>query len=165
MKNVKNGKQVSRLTGALLAKKGSATPSQASLSMNQTVINRFETEYEPAVQVDDNCPLENAIETVRELTTRQNKPIYTEKTSIKEKSIKKGRLSSRKSKLSKSSKQLAANKRIAMTLRMEEESHLKLRIFSAHTRKSCQVILTEALELYLAENSDRISGQKLASRQ
>lgn len=166
MKNVKNGKQVSRLTGALLAKKGSAAPSQASLSMNQTVINRFATpEYEAAVQVDDNSLLENAIETVRELTTRQNKPIYTEKPSIKEKPIKEGRLSTRKSKLSKSSKQLAANKRIAMTLRMEEESHLKLRIFSAHTRKSCQVILSEALELYLAENSDRISGQKLASRQ
>ncbi len=154
------------MTGALLAKKGSAAPSQASLSMNQTVINRFATpEYEASVQVDDNGLLEKAIETVRELTTRQNKPIEAEKTSKAEKSVEKGQISIRKPDSLKSSKQPAANKRIAMTLRMDEESHLKLRIFSAHTRKSCQVILSEALELYLVKNADKVSGQKLASRQ
>ena len=45
-----------------------------------------------------------------------------------------------------------SSKRIAMTLRMEQDDHLKLRIYAAHSRKSCQEIISAALEMYLNED-------------
>jgi len=51
-----------------------------------------------------------------------------------------------------------------MTLRMEEENHLRLRLYSAHTRKSCQVILSEALDSYLVKNNDKVPLLKIASQ-
>jgi len=181
MKNVKNVKSVSRLTGALLAKKGTAAPSQASLSMNQAVINRFPaSEYEPSKdQTGDHNPLESAIDTVKELTSRRNgaspndssgdisqlNETPDQKTAvIDNKSRRKGKISTKKSNFVKSAQKTDTQKRIAMTLRMEEEDHLKLRIFSAHTRKSCQIILSEALDLYFMENEDKVPQQKIASQ-
>ena len=49
------------------------------------------------------------------------------------------------------------SKRIAMTLRMENEDHLKLRLYAAHSRKSCQEIISEALEMYLSED-EKVCG-------
>lgn len=135
MKKDKNVKQVSRLTGALLAKKGLATPSHTSLMMNLSANNFSESHNE------------------------------LEKTVIKRQvSIGKVKVSAKKSKSAASSKSSAVSKRIAMTLRMEEENHLKLRIFSAHTRKSCQAIISEALDIYLDENNDKIPLLKIASQ-
>ncbi|MAU40949.1 MAG: hypothetical protein CMF31_04935 [Kordiimonas sp.] len=51
-----------------------------------------------------------------------------------------------------------AGKRVAMTLRMESEQHLKLRLFSAHTNKSCQDILTKALDAYLDAHQQDIGA-------
>ena len=47
---------------------------------------------------------------------------------------------------------VTAKRRIAMTLRMGQEEHLKLRLYAAHSRKSCQEIISEALEMYLTED-------------
>jgi hypothetical protein len=41
-----------------------------------------------------------------------------------------------------------AQKRAAMTLRLDEARHLRLRLVSAHLRRSCQSVLTEALDAY-----------------
>ncbi len=160
MKNDRNVKQVSRLTGALLARKGSAAPSHETNSIDRQDMNGF---------------LEDAIETAKQLNLRQNSVVHGEKQfatiekpgrSSKAEPVKadKGKVSSKKSKSAKSSKAYAVNKRIAMTLRMEEENHLNLRIYSAHTRKSCQVILSEALELYLSVNNDKVPSLKSASQ-
>ncbi len=146
MKNDKNVKQVSRLTGALLARKGKASPSPESSSMNGS--------------------LEKAIMAAKELNFQQNVATpseYNNNSNIKEKASK-GKVSTKKSRPVKSSNEPAVHKRIAMTLRMEEENHLKLRLYSAHTRKSCQVILSEALDLYLAENNDKVPLLKIASQ-
>lgn len=48
-------------------------------------------------------------------------------------------------------------KRIAMTLRMEHAAHLKLRLYAAHSRKSCQEIISEALDMYLSED-EKVCG-------
>jgi hypothetical protein len=62
-----------------------------------------------------------------------------------------------------STKNAAETKRIAMTLRMNGDDHLKLRLFSAYSKNSCQKIITEALGYYLENNpnakkfSDQIS--------
>ncbi|MFQ5346553.1 MAG: hypothetical protein ACE5ED_01755 [Rhodothalassiaceae bacterium] len=51
-----------------------------------------------------------------------------------------------------------AGKRIAMTLRLDAERHLRLKLLAAHERKSCQVLLLEALDAlvdrHLAETGD-----------
>ncbi|WP_138380630.1 hypothetical protein [Luteithermobacter gelatinilyticus] len=46
----------------------------------------------------------------------------------------------------------SGGKRIAMTLRMDKESHLRLRLYTAHSRKSCQEVLMEALEMYFEQH-------------
>lgn len=188
----KTVKQASRLTSALLARKGTASPAHTTLSLHQPVINRFATPQDEmeatrkaAIQyseeshiptqdqtptVENECPLEGAIETVKELTNRQkgipsDNGIVTEKSSGKKAvTVRKEKVSSTKSVSLKSAKKTVTQKRIAMTLRMEEESHLRLRIFSAHTRKSCQEILSEALEFYLEDKGDQIPVRKVAAQ-
>lgn len=144
-KNDKNMKQVSRLTGALLARKGSASPSPESSLMNGS--------------------FEDAGVAARELSFRQKEGARRGKQfhKIKE-NVSEGKVSTGESGPVKSPNRPVAKKRIAMTLRMEEENHLKLKLYSAHTRKSCQVILSEALELYLAKNNDKVPLLKIASQ-
>ncbi len=140
---MKNVKQVSRLTGALLARKGAAIPSQIGKTYNEQVINRFSSD-KGDIQKDNSSIKEKGLD--KAVTTKENN---LEKNHIQKVSF--GKKISKKS----TDKTVGVNKRIAMTLRMDKESHLELRLFSAHTRKSCQSILSEALELYLAHNKDK----------
>lgn len=137
------------MTGALLAKKGTAAPSPAPLSLNQQVLDHFSRAQnkpdkaapeKPAVKADENIPEEKPAVAV------DQQPL------------------SRKMDFTTAAGNPVAGRRIAMTLRMEREDHLKLRLFSAHTRKSCQVIISEALERYLVENSDKVPILKMASQ-
>ncbi len=49
--------------------------------------------------------------------------------------------------------------RCAFTLRLDPERHLKLRLISAHQHRSAQVIVTEALDRFLADlNSNENTG-------
>ncbi len=195
MKNVKNVKGVSRLTGSLLAKKGTAAPSPASLSMNQAVLDRFPApEYDPATSTPvggpgshDNDSLESAIDSVKKISIRQNgatpnnksgKNLDISKEAVSDDSVPdkgkapRGNPSGQKSNFGcapekqsgKQPKKQVGTKRIAMTLRMEPENHLRLRILSAHTRKSCQVILSEALDLYFMENEEQVYFKEIASQ-
>lgn len=141
---MKNVKQVSRLTGSLLAKKGTAIPSQIGKSYNEQVINRFPSENRE-IQKDNSPVKEKGLDKVVTPKAIEDKKNHLQKASFGKKNNKKNTL-----------KTAAVKKRIAMTLRMNEESHLNLRLFSAHTRKSCQLILSEALQLYLEQNKDKI---------
>ncbi|GEM_PF-2921904 len=173
MKNVKNVKGVSRLTGSLLAKKGNAAPSPASLSMNQAVLNRFPVpEYGRSTSTSaggpDSCDkdsLENAIDAVNKISTRQNGPTPNDKSgenlNISKEAVPDDVASNHGKK---SSGKSVGTKRIAMTLRMAPENHLRLRILSAHTRKSCQAILSEALDLYFMENEEQVPLKEIASQ-
>jgi len=188
----KNAKKAARLSGALLARKGAASPAQTTLSMHQPVINRFaspqedpdslkqaaillgeeKSEHEPGIHsaAENGAFLANGVEAFNDLADRPQSMVRPVKAGAKKQQVKKigigskGKVSSKNSVPSKSSKDPAVKNRIAMTLRMEAESHLKLRIFSAHTRKSCQEILSEALEFYLEHNSDQIPMQKIAAQ-
>jgi predicted HicB family RNase H-like nuclease len=53
-----------------------------------------------------------------------------------------------------------------MTLRMEHDDHLKLRLYAAHSRNSCQEIISEALNHYLnqSEKVCDLSNCKCLSR-
>jgi len=128
---MKNVKQVSRLTGSLLARKGAAAPTRANLSMNKQALDRF-----------------SHLEVDKPVTRDREQAKAAAQTREDEQNI-----TPRKS-----------HKRIAMTLRMEEDDHLRLKLHSAYTRKSCQMILSEALDLYIEENNDKIQKIKMASQ-
>ena len=141
MKNDNNIKQVSRLTGALLARKGTAVPSPETVHVNSHTLNGSHNAIMPSSK--------------RTVQSSAGGPINTLK----------GKVSTRrKSNPVKSSHGPGTRKRIAMTLRMEEENHLQLRLYSAHTRKSCQIIISEALDLYLAQNNDEVPLLNVASQ-
>lgn len=48
---------------------------------------------------------------------------------------------------------VGAGKRIAMTVRLDHEQHLRLRVFSVHRMQSSQEILALALEKYIDDNA------------
>ena len=52
--------------------------------------------------------------------------------------------------------------RVAMTVRLDHETHRRLRLLSAHTNKSSQEIFTEALESYMQCESTKIPGEGCA---
>lgn len=52
--------------------------------------------------------------------------------------------------------------RIAMTVRLDHDTHRRLRLLSAHTNKSSQEIFTEALESYMKRTAAKIPGDGCA---
>ena len=52
--------------------------------------------------------------------------------------------------------------RIAMTVRLDHDTHRRLRLLSAHTNKSSQEIFTEALEGYMKRASTKVPGGSCA---
>lgn len=58
---------------------------------------------------------------------------------------------------------VGSHERIAMTVRLDHDRHLRLRVFAAHVNRSSQEILTAALDSYLdAQGADRVRRRKLA---
>jgi len=52
--------------------------------------------------------------------------------------------------------------RIRLSLRLDPERHLRLKLASVHSRKSAQQILTDALDLYLTQLASTVSGGQCA---
>ncbi|MFZ5610010.1 MAG: hypothetical protein ACOY99_10420 [Pseudomonadota bacterium] len=52
-------------------------------------------------------------------------------------------------------------RRVAMTLRLDPQRHLRLRLLSALAGRSCQALLIEALDGYLAEKSSDLDSHAL----
>jgi len=52
--------------------------------------------------------------------------------------------------------------RVAMTVRLDHDTHRRLRLLSAHTNKSSQEIFTEALDTYMKCESAKVSGEGCA---
>lgn len=58
---------------------------------------------------------------------------------------------------------VGSHERIAMTVRLDHDRHLRLRVFAAHANRSSQEILTAALDSYLdAQGADRVKRRRLA---
>ena len=156
-------KKEARLTGSLLARKGQAIPSPASPKFAIPAINRFgqkgqdETVEEQHGHEPAEKGPEDTIETVRKLSEVQGRKSGP---SDDKSETATGKIFGRRKKEKNTVKAAQTNgKRIAMTLRMNEEDHLKLRLYSAHTRKSCQEVLTEALNMYLCDQSEEVCSK------
>ena len=58
---------------------------------------------------------------------------------------------------------VGSHERIAMTVRLDHDRHLRLRVFAAHVNRSSQEILTAALDSYLdAQGADRVKRREQA---
>lgn len=153
-------KKEARLSGMLLARKGLALPAYTDhrltfratdqfIESNQERIIPKELTNDDFNNIDhlDKHELSNAINELKTIHKKQtnNSLNVSKNNNVDQASAPEN---GKQNKLSKN----AETKRIAMTLRMEQEDHLKLRLFAAHSRKSCQEIISEALELYLIKS-------------
>lgn len=159
-------KKEARLSGMLLARKGSAQPAHTDHKLN---IQAFEKVHTPPpreeIKTDrnDGSMLAEAVKEINKVTRRQYNQVVTEE-DVHVKPVKekvdvqtKKNVAVESDNIKPAKRPVGAGKRIAMTLRMEQDEHLKLRLYAAHSRKSCQEIISEALEAYLSED-DKVCG-------
>ncbi len=145
-------KKEARLSGMLLARKGAAQPAHTDHRLNMQAFEQAERGFQKVhvkSEKSDSSMLAEAVKEINKVTKRQYNEV------VKEENMKVKPATSRNSTSEwtpSSKKPVGAGKRIAMTLRMEQEEHLKLRLYAAHSRKSCQEIISEALELYLIKD-------------
>lgn len=155
-------KKEARLSGMLLARKGTAQPAHTDHRLNMQVMDQF-SETEP--MHDD---LVEAVKEISRVTNKQYNSVLNSSDVVSkvESNIKaKNELREKASNAPVEVKQdlfpvehkRQAGKRIAMTLRMEADDHLKLRLYAAHSRKSCQEILSEALDKYLKKTNKYVN--------
>ena len=164
-------KKEARLSGLLLARKGVASPSHTDHRLNVQVMDQFASQKQTQPPVfetnfgndsEGHDSFDAVIEEVKSLSKKQSNVIagevsfeldtasakeVVEKETVIDRSLK---VQKRETEVKPVSNSSPAVKRIAMTLRMED--HLKLRLYAAHTRKSCQEIISEALDSYLAQD-------------
>ncbi|MCC3860376.1 hypothetical protein [Pseudemcibacter aquimaris] len=157
-------KREARLSGMLLARKGTAKPAHIDHHLNVQVMDQFKQATEkktPASDIKQHQPLDqnerlaDAVKEINNLTQRQyNKAVQSvsKKPQALERVAEPVKAEVVKDDKTVSAESAKASKRIAMTLRMEHEEHLKLKIFAAHTRKSCQEVISEALQKYLCQS-------------
>ncbi|MDG1996266.1 MAG: hypothetical protein P8J14_07225 [Emcibacteraceae bacterium] len=162
-------KKEARLSGMLLARKGTAAPAHTDHRLTIQAMDQFK-KPEPKVEIPkelnghEQQNWTDAVSQINDVTRKQYgrevaSPDVKEVPKVAEK-IEKVIKSSTKA--FKSAKMPQRNtkvdgKRVAMTLRMEQEEHLKLRLYAAHSRKSCQEIISDALEMYLNKNENLYS--------
>lgn len=158
-------KKEARLSAMLLAKKGTAQPAHTDHRLNMQAFERAEA-ARPHVEVksadSDSSMLAEAVKEINKVTRRQySKVVGEEETEVRaaEKNVQVTTeyVNGQTKEQAPVKKPVGAGKRIAMTLRMDQEEHLKLRLFAAHSRKSCQEIISDALEIYL-NKKDTVCG-------
>lgn len=145
-------KKEARLSGMLLARKGAALPAHTDHRLNMQAFEQAEigfSKVEVKSEKTDSSMLAEAVKEINKVTKRQYNEVVKEE-NMKVKPATSKQSTSEWTPVNK--KPVGAGKRIAMTLRMEQEEHLKLRLYAAHSRKSCQEIISEALEQYLTKD-------------
>jgi len=188
-------KKEARLSGMLLARKGSALPAHTDHRLTVQAVEPVESKQEleqankERAKHEDIVPAESdsgmlveAVKEINNVTKRQYNKVVgdTVEAPVSKVEAKKSRLNvdvepeteavvnvnnvevRKASPVIKDDVKPTKNvkldtKRIAMTLRMEHADHLKLRLYAAHSRKSCQEIISEALDMYLSED-EKVCG-------
>tara|TARA_R110002073_G_scaffold142283_6_gene294126 strand:+ start:1817 stop:2347 length:531 start_codon:yes stop_codon:yes gene_type:complete len=158
-------KKEARLSGILLARKGSALPAHTDhrltiqafdAQQTQSKVSRT-THQDFKAETSDHNGFVKAVKEINDVTKRQyNKVLSATEPKVEPKVAEKSEVSKAPSAV-KVEKTVLENtdkaaKRIAMTLRMEQDDHLKLRLYAAYSRKSCQEIISAALDMYLNED-------------
>ena len=138
-------KSLSRLNGGLLARKGTAAPS-TDLRPEAGSLDRI-GEPLPFSRKDDDVTPSPAEEKVQSVYTGvHSRP----------------RISIRKAMAQKKVAEAAAKKRaenadrVAMTVRMDEDQHVKLKVYCAHMKKSAQEVFLEALDNFIDSHQNDV---------
>ena len=162
-------KKEARLSGMLLARKGTAAPAHTDHRLNIQAMDQFkktEAKIEAPRELNsyEHQSWTDAVSQINDVTRKQYSrnvisPDVKEVPKITANVEKTKKSSTKAFKSAKMPNTIvkADGKRIAMTLRMEQEEHLKLRLFAAHSRKSCQEIISDALEMYLSKDENLYS--------
>ena len=131
-------KPLSRLHGGLLAKKGSAAPS-TDLRLEAGSLDRI-LEPMPPSRPGDEAPNVGsaAMSSYDGLHSRPRFSILKQPSKSK----------------AQAKKDPGVAERVAMTVRMDEDQHLKLKVYCAHTKKSAQEVFLEALDSFIAAHKD-----------
>lgn len=143
-------KSVARLTGSLLARKGFAMPAQesAAYALSHDLPHEITPPARPFSATYARAPEpapEPAPEIAPEPKPRAAAPVACAAPA---------EVSATPTPATPTSAAHADHgKRVAMTLRLDNDRHLKLRVLSAHSNLSSQEILTAALDDYLARYS------------
>jgi len=132
-------KRPARLTGALLARKGNAAPAQATSPIYFPYTEAM-AEVEPGLDVTLLAEAGAAHPRLAALPAVEGK---ANGSGNKERGL--GCRGTKPTDV--------GGSRAALTLRLDEERHLRLRVFSAHSKRSSQDILTQALDEYLERHS------------
>ena len=85
-----------------------------------------------------------------------------EQSAPREVSMPEGRTTSRSDEETPAKRPIGEGPRVAMTVRLDHDTHRRLRLLSAHTNKSSQEIFIEALENYMKCESAKIPGEGCA---
>lgn len=147
-------KKEARLSGMLLARKGDAAPAHTDHKLTIQALDQFSAPNRSTDIIDEHKvnPVASqewaeAVSEIAELTQKQSNAVVEPQEVVKQKVVK-----TTEKRVEKEKNVAKATKRIAMTLRMEQEDHLKLRLYAAHSRKSCQEIISDALDAYLSKD-------------
>ena len=173
-------KPAAALTASLLARKGQAAPAMGPRSVSHTLPQETASEGKPAPapaqKKQDNSPVSSAsAEPGMPEKSEEQAPNFHAETLTKledaliEKALERGMaLAAEGHKLvsgsvepvgskgpAKAKAPVGQGERIAMTVRLSHEEHLKLKVFSAHTKLSSQEIFKQALECFMTKSAPR----------
>ena len=135
-------KRPARLTSALLARKGQAAPAQTVSPL-----------YFPFAEAGEGDAPSNDVTLLAEAVAGAARPQFCPPQDAGVKAGKNNGGKPRGLGCRMTEPTDVGGSRAAMTLRLDEERHLRLRVFSAHSKRSSQDILTEALDEYLERHS------------
>ncbi|RIK95257.1 MAG: hypothetical protein DCC73_02455 [Proteobacteria bacterium] len=133
-------KRPARLTGALLARKGQAAPAQTASPI-----------YYPFAEATEGETPRHDLTQLAEASAAR--PRFAPPPAAEVKAAKNNGGKSRDFGGRAAGPTDVGGNRAALTLRLDEERHLRLRVFSAHSKRSSQDILTQALDEYLERHS------------
>lgn len=172
-------KKEARLSGMLLARKGSALPAHTDHRLtvhavepvqNKKDLQKVGKERENRSDIvpaeTDTGMLVEAVKEINNVTKRQYNEIIDEIEQVPEPKVEAKIEPALETKIATpiigadvtpTKNVKPGTKRIAMTLRMEQADHLKLRLYAAHSRKSCQEIISEALGMFLSKD-EKVCG-------
>ncbi|MEZ5759450.1 MAG: hypothetical protein R3D86_14615 [Emcibacteraceae bacterium] len=158
-------KKEARLSGLLLARKGTAIPAHTDHRLTIQALNPVQHHRVLSHPTEDfyteeadSSKFAEAVKEINNVKKRQYNNVDFDEDAAPKASKVIARTNTGQQSVKMKNDEVPASrkdvsaKRIAMTLRMEQEDHLKLRIYAAHSRKSCQEIISAALEMYLNED-------------
>jgi len=141
------------LSGSLISSKGLATPATASQPPKELLAKRKLTERSATIH----SPHSSSLSSHQELRQKVSPKMHDSVAPVMKQKLKKPTASSFHS-FKVETEKLKKDKtgRVRMSVRMKTDDHLLLKLLAAHSRKSSQLIIEDALREYALKHGDKI---------